>query len=199
MSGRLPDGYFAEVYARSPDPWSLEERWYDRRKHAITVAMLPCQTYRHAFEPGCSIGVLTEMLCARCGHVTATDVVPAALDTTVRRLQRTGVLDRVSLRSLSLDDEWPDGDIDLVVLSEVAYYLSAERLHLVLNRGARGCQRAIGLRCVRGGRLTAAIADSSAPATGSPPSGSQIRRMRSTSTPAMTTQFTSRREHVTLT
>jgi hypothetical protein len=180
---------------------------------------------RHAFEPGCSIGVLTELLTARCSHVIATDVVPEALDTAMRRLERAGVADRVSLRSLSIDDEWPDGDVDLVVLSKVAYYLSAERLSLVLDReivrlafgatvvaargelrrrgrcdvGARSAQRGIGFRCVRGGRLTAAIADSSAPATGSPPSGSQRRRMRSTSTPAMTTQFTSRREHVTLT
>jgi hypothetical protein len=60
-------------------------------------------------------------------------------------------------------------------------------------------QSRIGLRCVRGGRVTAAIADSRESATGSAPSGSQIRRMRSTSRPGTRTQFTSRREHVTLT
>lgn len=43
----------------------------------------PCRCcyrrYRHAFEPGCSIGMLTERLTERCEVVTATDVALAAL------------------------------------------------------------------------------------------------------------------------
>lgn len=134
MTSRLPDGYFADMYSETPDPWQLAERWYERRKYAITVAMLPRPTYRHAFEPGCSIGVLTEQLAGRCNHVTATDVAQRALDEAAARLDRGGRLGRVSLRRMSIDSDWPAEDFDLVVLSEVAYYLSAPTLRRVLNR-----------------------------------------------------------------
>ena len=50
--------YFDGMYADSPDPWGFTSRWYEGRKYAITVAMLPKARYREAFEPGCSIGVL---------------------------------------------------------------------------------------------------------------------------------------------
>ncbi|BBY31673.1 SAM-dependent methyltransferase [Mycolicibacterium sediminis] len=133
MTARLPDQYFADVYAASPDPWRLAERWYEQRKYAITTAMLPRPRYRHAFEPGCSVGVLTELLAARCDAVTATDVAPAALDAARERLERAGLADGVEFAGRSLDDDWPTG-VDLVVVSEVAYYLSAATFREVLDR-----------------------------------------------------------------
>ena len=134
MTGRLPDKYFNDMYADAEDPWRLAERWYERRKYAITVAMLPRPTYRHAFEPGCSVGVLTELLTDRCDHVTATDVAQQALDAAAARLDGGGRLDRVTLRRMSIDSPWPAEDFDLIVMSEVAYYLSATTLRQVLDR-----------------------------------------------------------------
>jgi len=131
---RVPDDYFDAMYAQSPDPWQLAGRWYERRKYAMTMAMLPLPRYRHAYEPGCSVGVLTEMLSRRCDHVTATDVAAAALEVTAERLARAGRSDRVTLERRSLDSCWPTGGFDLVVLSEVAYYLDAESLRQVLDR-----------------------------------------------------------------
>ena len=131
---RVPDDYFDAMYAQSPDPWQLARRWYEQRKYAMTMAMLPLPRYRHAYEPGCSVGVLTEMLSTRCDHVTATDVAATALEATAERLMRGGRSDRVTLERRSLDSGWPTGDFDLVVLSEVAYYLDAESLREVLDR-----------------------------------------------------------------
>jgi hypothetical protein len=137
VSGRLPDEYFADMYAEASDPWRLSERWYEQRKYALTVAMLPQSRYRHAFEPGCSVGVLTEHLSGRCDHVTATDVAAAALEATRARLEASERLDRVTLLRRSLDSEWPDADFDLIVLSEVAYYLTGPTLREVLDRECR--------------------------------------------------------------
>ena len=131
---RLSDQYFADIYEATSDPWRLGERWYEERKYAITVAMLPSQRYLHAFEAGCSVGVLTEKLTERCDHVTSIDVADLALRATGDRLQSCGRLDRATLRRASLDDAWPAGPFDLVVLSEVAYYLHAETLREVLDR-----------------------------------------------------------------
>jgi SAM-dependent methyltransferase len=127
---KVSDDYFDRMYADADDPWQLATRWYEQRKYAITLSLLPHRRYRHAFEPGCSIGTVTELLTQRCDHVTAVDVAAAALRTAAARLPATGV----TLRQGALDEPWPDGPFDLVVLSEVCYYLDAQLLAEVLAR-----------------------------------------------------------------
>lgn len=131
---RLPDSYFDSMYEASSDPWNLADRWYEDRKYAITMAVLPSPRYRHAVELGCSVGTVTQRLVGRCDRVTAVDVSTAALDTTDRRLREAGLRETVTLVRGSLDDPWPTGPFDLVVLSEVCYYLSADLLAEVLRR-----------------------------------------------------------------
>lgn len=122
------------MYAEAADPWQLESRWYEQRKYAITTALLPYPRFRHAFEPGCSVGVLTEQLLLRCDHVTSTDISVGALDATNARMTAAGTRERVTLLRGSLDQPWPAGPFDLVVLSEVCYYLQPELLREVLDR-----------------------------------------------------------------
>ncbi len=122
------------MYSTSADPWELGTRWYEQRKYAITLALLPQQLYRHAFEPGCSIGVLTALLAQRCTRVTATDVAAAALQSARKRLSDVVDREQVTLLRASLDEPWPPGPFDLVVLSEVGYYLTSDALRGVLDR-----------------------------------------------------------------
>ncbi|KRE28196.1 SAM-dependent methyltransferase [Mycobacterium sp. Soil538] len=122
------------MYDDADDPWSLGTRWYEQRKYAITTAVLPYRRYRHAFEPGCSVGVLTELLAQRCDRITSTDVSVAALDAAHRRLSAARVADRVRLVRGSFDEPWPNGPFDLVVLSELCYYLPPDALRQVLGR-----------------------------------------------------------------
>ncbi len=134
MSTRLPDAYFDRLYAGADDPWQLSTRWYEQRKYAITLALLPDRRYRHAFEPGCSIGTLTALLAQRCDHVTAVDVADAALRGADPRLREAGCRNQVTPAQSSLDAAWPPGPFDLLVLSEVAYYLEADTLAAALHR-----------------------------------------------------------------
>ena len=131
---RLPDDYFGEMYSQSADPWELGTRWYEQRKYAITLAMLPKERYAHAFEPGCSIGVLTALLTERCTRVTAVDVVAAALESAQRRLTDVGRCDHVTLLCQSVDEPWPPGPSDLQVLSEIRYNLTPNVLRDILDR-----------------------------------------------------------------
>jgi SAM-dependent methyltransferase len=131
---KVSGDYFDRMYADAEDPWQLASRWYEQRKYAITMAVLPQRRYRHAFEPGCSIGTVTELLTQRCDHVTSVDLAAAALETADTRLTAAGCRDRVSLHQGALDEPWPAGPFDLVVLSEVAYYLDAPLLTEVLRR-----------------------------------------------------------------
>jgi predicted O-methyltransferase YrrM len=134
VSTRLPDAYFDRMYDSAEDPWQLSTRWYEERKYAVTLALLPNPRYRHAFEPGCSIGTLTTLLAQRCDHVTAVDVADAAVRHADARLREAGCRERVTLTRSSLDAAWPPGPFDLLVLSEVAYYLKADTLATALRR-----------------------------------------------------------------
>ncbi|MGV8875462.1 MAG: class I SAM-dependent DNA methyltransferase [Rhodococcus sp. (in: high G+C Gram-positive bacteria)] len=128
--------YFRDVYAVKDDPFMLDSKWYERRKYALTMASLPKPQYRRALEPGCSIGVLTEQLAARCEHVVSTDVVHAALDSARARVGGTAAIE---FALWSLSDDWsalpePTVPFDLVVISEVGYYLDAADLASAMTR-----------------------------------------------------------------
>jgi SAM-dependent methyltransferase len=121
------------MYAASPDPWEFASRWYEARKYAISLALLPREHYGHAFEPGCSIGVLTELLAPRCDQLLACDVAAAAVDSAARR---TASLGNVRVGRMDILRDWPPGKFDLIVLSEVLYYYAGEDLNRVLGRAA---------------------------------------------------------------
>ncbi len=128
--GSIDRKYFDDIYATSGDPWDFATSWYEARKYALTMAALPDKRYSNAFEPGCSIGVLTAHLALRSDHVLATDIVDIALDQV--RL-RTAALGNVEVRRLAIPEEWPSDRFDLIVLSEVAYYFDAQTLDEVVN------------------------------------------------------------------
>jgi SAM-dependent methyltransferase len=127
----LPRGYFDAMYASAPDPWGFADRWYEDRKYAISVAMLPQRHYYHGFEPGCSIGVLTQGLAARCGSLLACDAAPAAVQ---EAATRTRHLPHVRVEQRMLPSGWPSGTFDLIVLSELLYYFSDDDLRQVIDR-----------------------------------------------------------------
>jgi SAM-dependent methyltransferase len=125
-------GYFRDRYAASPDPYGLAERWYEARKYAVSVALLPRERYGAAFEPGCSIGVLTAMLAPRCDRLLACDVVP---DAVASARARTAGLPGVQVERRAVPGEWPPGSFDLIVFSELLYYFGDADLDQVLRLG----------------------------------------------------------------
>jgi SAM-dependent methyltransferase len=126
----LDPGYFRECYAASPDPWGLADRWYEARKYAISVAMLPREHYDSGFEPGCSIGVLTEMLAPRCGALLSCDAVE---DAVTSAQARTSALPGVRVEHRLIPGDWPAGQFDLIVFSEFLYYFGDADLDQVLR------------------------------------------------------------------
>lgn len=128
-----PITYFKRMYAESTDPWSFETRWYDARKHALTVEALPARRYRSGFEPGCSTGMLTHRLATRCDRLLAVDAVEAAVRTAAERLADQP---HVTIRAARMPQEWPDETFDLIVLSELGYYFDDVDLATLLDRAA---------------------------------------------------------------
>jgi SAM-dependent methyltransferase len=123
--GYRPDpGHFERLYERDPDPWKFATSDYERGKYAATLAALSGERrFRHAFEIGCSIGVLTAQLAERCDAVLAVDVAPVALEAARKRCAR---LPHVRIEPMVVPGEWPTDRFDLIVFSEVLYYLGID-------------------------------------------------------------------------
>jgi len=124
-----PDAaYFDATYLRHDDPWGFTSRWYEKRKRALTLAILPEERYETALELGCSIGVLTAELATRCDDLLAIDVSQAAVDRARARVGEGARVERADLL-----DEFPPGRFSLVVFSEVGYYFPDRELARVLD------------------------------------------------------------------
>jgi hypothetical protein len=150
LSGETLDRrHFDGLYEQSADPYGFTSRWYETRKYALSLAMLPWPRYRRAFEPGCSIGVLTGQLADRCDSLLSCDGSAAAV---AAARARTAQFPQVTVEQRTVPADWPipgahmshgvrgivtdggrgaggDGTgFDLIVLSELLYYLSDEDL-----------------------------------------------------------------------
>jgi SAM-dependent methyltransferase len=129
----LPSGYFDDLYATSADPWGFTSRWYETRKYAISLALLPAERYGDVFEAGCSIGVFTQLLAPRCDRLLACDGAGAAVRSAAAR---TACWPHVEVEQRVLPGQWPAGQFDLIVFSEILYYFGGRDLDRVLERGA---------------------------------------------------------------
>jgi SAM-dependent methyltransferase len=123
--------YFRDRYAAAADPWGLADRWYETRKYALSLALLPREHYGAAFEPGCSIGVLTARLALRCDRLLACDAIPEAVESA---RARTAGLPGVRVERWAIPWQWPPHSFDLIVLSELLYYFDDADLKQVLSR-----------------------------------------------------------------
>ena len=125
----LPPAYFDDLYADAPDPWDFATSPYEAAKYAATLAALPQPRYRAALEIGCSIGVLTGSLAERCDSVLAIDVARVALD---QARKRNAALPHIRFETgqfpAAMPTDMPAAGFDLIMLSEVLYYLDAAAL-----------------------------------------------------------------------
>jgi len=120
---RTPD--FDRLYADDPDPWKVASSWYERRKIAIVLASLRRPRYRSAWDAGCGTGELVAALAERVDGILATDASRAAVALATTRLADTP---HVEVAHSPLPQR-PDGLAqapDLLVVSEVLYYLDAD-------------------------------------------------------------------------
>lgn len=128
---QVPAEDFERAYSHDADPWHFATDAGEQRRYHITVAALPRPRYARGFEPACSIGELTRRLALRCGTLVAWDCSPTAL---AHARHRCADLLGVELDVASVPDRWPEGSFDLVVLSEIGYYFSIDRLAELARR-----------------------------------------------------------------
>lgn len=123
--------YFDQLFAGNDDPWAFRQRWYERRKRALTLAVLTRPRYTSIFEPGCANGELSAELAPRCDRLVCCDTAAAAVALAKNRLLGFA---HAQVHQSRLPEQWPTEPFELIVLSELCYYLDAEDLHRLIDR-----------------------------------------------------------------
>lgn len=127
----VPVEYFDELFNGNDDPWAFRTRWYEQRKRDLTLAALPRQRYARAFEPGCANGELSLRLAERCEQLLCMDMSPRAVELARQRLSP---FSHAQVVEGCLPQNWPEGQFDLIVISEWAYYLKPALFIEVIER-----------------------------------------------------------------
>jgi SAM-dependent methyltransferase len=126
----LDQEYFARVYADAADPWNFAASPYENEKYRATIDALGATRFGRAFEIGCSVGVLTAMLAARCDSLLSIDINERAL---AAARERCAGLGNVRFERMTFPGEAPPGRFDLIMVSEVAYYWSDADLEAAID------------------------------------------------------------------
>ncbi|OPB04595.1 SAM-dependent methyltransferase [Pseudomonas synxantha] len=122
--------YFDQLFAGNDDPWAFRQRWYEQRKRALTLAVLTRPRYASIFEPGCANGELSAELATRCERLLCCDTASAAVQLAQTRLTAFA---HAHVEQRRLPQEWPAGQFELIVLSELCYYLDANDLNRLID------------------------------------------------------------------
>jgi len=123
--------YFDDLFAASDDPWAFRQRWYERRKRALTLAALTRPRYASIFEPGCANGELSFALAPRCDRLLCCDTAQQAVNLAQARLRGFA---HAQVQQSRLPAQWPSDSFELIVLSELCYYLDPDDLDQLIDR-----------------------------------------------------------------
>ena len=130
--------FFEEKYRTNPDPWNFSQSTYEKHRYQSILKLLGSENYRYAFEPGCSIGILTHELASRCLYVEAIDFSKTAIE---QARAYCGDLSNVTIYQASLINYLPKKAPDLIILSEIGYYFTSEDWHSILQGMLACCSK----------------------------------------------------------
>ncbi|ASR11571.1 glycosyltransferase [Rhizobium leguminosarum] len=114
--------YWEHMFER-PDPWNYISV-YEQVKYAQTLSLIP-EGIERALELACAEGIFTEKLAPKVGRLTATDISQRAIDRAIKRCRDQG---NVELRILDFVKSDVPPEQDLVICSEVLYYMKDEEM-----------------------------------------------------------------------
>lgn len=121
----------------TPDPWGYGGA-YERLKYEQTLALLPDTPVARALELACAEGHFTVQLAPKVGALLAADISAAALERA--KVRCAGLANTEFLRLNFRNEPLPPGPFDLIVCSEVLYFLDHR---FELRRIARKFARAL--------------------------------------------------------
>jgi cyclopropane fatty-acyl-phospholipid synthase-like methyltransferase len=122
---------FDERYRNEGDPWGYRTRAYEHAKYTATLSACGDGPFRSALELGASIGVFSALLAPRCEQLTTIDFSTVAVAEA-----RCGLrgFDQIEVLTGEIPSALDDRPRDLIVASEILYYLEPEALTTTLER-----------------------------------------------------------------
>lgn len=134
---------FEEKFRETIDPWDYRTSCFEARKRGELLRACGPGKLGRGLELACAIGETSRALLSRCLTLTATDGASTAL---AEARRRTPPNLRITFRQGVLPRDVPRGPFDLIVVSEIAYYLSRRDVDDLARRLVR--QTASGGRIV---------------------------------------------------
>ncbi|ODP36479.1 glycosyltransferase [Sphingomonas turrisvirgatae] len=126
------EDYWEGIFAKA-DPWEYRND-YETVKYEQTLDLVRDVTIGTALEIACAEGEFTRRLAAVAGQVLATDIAPTAVE---RAARACADLPNCTFQRLDLLTETPPGRYDLIVASEVLYYLEPAAMRAFVEKVER--------------------------------------------------------------
>ncbi len=121
---------FEARYRSDPDPWGYTESEYEHRKYEATLEACGEGPFGSALELGSSIGVFSAMLAPRCRRLVTVDGAATAVQAARERLASHP---QVEVILGEIPEAIPEETFDLIVASEILYYLPPAGLAATLT------------------------------------------------------------------
>jgi len=123
--------YFNMKFAKK-DPYDCDTSEYERLKRERTLAVLrSVGRFGSAIDVGCGDGALTKELAAMADTVLGADISDLAVK---QAKEKMAELPNVNVIRFDIFENDPPGTYDLVVCSEILYYLERDALPAVADR-----------------------------------------------------------------
>jgi SAM-dependent methyltransferase len=116
---------FEARYRGGNDPWSFAKDRYELGRYRTILGSLQRSAYGTVYEPGCSVGVLTQQLAMIARRVVAADFAPSAVE---QARERCATCPNVEIVCADAASFVPTEPLDLIVFSEIGYYFAVADL-----------------------------------------------------------------------
>ena len=121
---------FETKFRENIDPWNYAASPFEAYKRTVLLHACGTRPFGRGLELACAIGETTRMVAPRCLRLLAVDSSATALKEAARR--STGHR-KITLRLALLPQQMPRGPFDLIVVSELLYYLRPNDLRSLIS------------------------------------------------------------------
>jgi SAM-dependent methyltransferase len=119
-----------QFFDEGGDPFGFDANPKEQVKFQRTLEVCGEGDLGRVLEIGCAVGSFTELIAPRATDVLAIDVSEAAIKQAEDRMRG---YPHVHLEARTLPADFPDGPFDLIVASDVLYYLTVDDLQTCLS------------------------------------------------------------------
>lgn len=123
--------HFDHMFAVSDDPWQTRSLFTEHAKRKAVLRLLGPDRFGSVLELGCGGAAFTVDLAMRCRSLSAIDGSAKAIDRASRRL---AAFRHIRFLHRVLPKQFPAGQYDVIIASEILYYLSFRELLVVFRK-----------------------------------------------------------------